>query len=106
MTAIQTTRATFQINNATFYVPVVALFINDNAKFSENLKQGFKRKISWNKYIFGITVQSKNKNLDYLIGQTFRNSHRLFVLSFKNGTHDPTRDTFHKHCKPCSFYLV
>ena len=32
------------------YVPVVALSINDNIKFLENIKQGFKKIISWNKY--------------------------------------------------------
>ena len=44
-----TTGATFQINNAKLYVPVVTLSINDNIKFLENIKQGFKRTISWNK---------------------------------------------------------
>ena len=43
--AIQTTGATFQINNAKFYVPVVMLSINDNIKFLENIEQGFKRTI-------------------------------------------------------------
>ena len=32
--------ATFQINNAKFYVPVVTLSIENNIKFLENLKQG------------------------------------------------------------------
>ena len=43
------------------------LFVNDNIKFLENIKQGFKRKISWNKYRCEITKQIKNNNLDYLI---------------------------------------
>ena len=30
------------------YVPVVTLSINDNIKFLENMKQGFKRTLSWN----------------------------------------------------------
>ena len=67
------------------YVPVVTLFIDDNIKFLENIKQGFKRTVSWNKYRSEITTQTKNNNLDYLIDQTFRNINRLFVLSFKNG---------------------
>ena len=46
--ATLTTGATFQINNAKFYAPVVTLSINDNIKFLENIKQVFK-KISWNK---------------------------------------------------------
>ena len=46
----QTTSATFQINNVKLSVPGVTLSINDNVKFLENIKQGFKRTISWNKY--------------------------------------------------------
>ena len=42
--------ATFQINNAKLDVPVVTLSINDIIKFIENIRQGFKRTISWNKY--------------------------------------------------------
>ena len=49
----------FQINNAKIYVPVVTLSINDNIKFLDNIKQGFKRTISWNKCIFEITTQPK-----------------------------------------------
>ena len=33
----------FMIASTTCYVPVVTLFINDNIKFLENLKQRFKR---------------------------------------------------------------
>ena len=31
-------------------------------------------------------------NIDYPIDPTFRNINRLFVLSFKNGDDDPTRN--------------
>ena len=40
---------------------------NDNIKFLENIKLGFKTTISWNKYRSEITKQPKNNNLDYLI---------------------------------------
>ena len=53
------TGATFQINNTKLYAPVVTLSINDNIKFLENIKQGFKRTISWNKYSSEITTQPK-----------------------------------------------
>ena len=43
-----TNSATFQINNAKLHVPVFTLSIHDNIKFLENIKQGFKRIISWN----------------------------------------------------------
>ena len=65
----------------------------------ENIKQGFKRTISWNKYRSEITTQPKN-NLDYLIDPTFRNINRLFDLSFTNGNNDPTRDSFDKYYVP------
>ena len=48
--ARQTTGVTFQINNPKLYVPVVTFPKNENIKFLENIKQGFKRTISWNKY--------------------------------------------------------
>ena len=92
--AIQKTDATFHIINAKIYVPVVTFFINDNIKFLENIKQGFKRAISWNKYRSETTTQTKNNNLDYLINPTFENINRLFVLLFKNGNDDPTRNSF------------
>ena len=59
--ATQKTSATFQINNIKLYVPVVTLSINNNMKFLENLKQGFKKTIFWNKYISGIITHTKTK---------------------------------------------
>ena len=35
-----------------------------------------------------------------MIDPTFRNINRLFVLSFKNGNIDPTRDFFDKYYMP------
>ena len=61
------------------------------------VKEGFKRTIFWNKYRSEITAQAKSNNLDYLIDPTFININRLFVLSFKNGDNDPTRDSFKKY---------
>ena len=47
MAARQATGATFQINNAKLFVSVFTLSINNNIKFWENIKQGFKIAISW-----------------------------------------------------------
>ena len=57
--ATQTVGATFQINNAKIYVPVVTLSITDNIKFLEDIKQGFKRTIYWNKYRSEIRTHKK-----------------------------------------------
>ena len=94
---IQTTRATFQIDNVKLYVPVVNLAMNDNIKFLENIKQEIKKTISWNNYRSEITTQTKNNNLHYLIDPPFRSINRLLVLSLKNGKYDPTRVSFDKY---------
>ena len=72
------TGVNFVTTSTKLYVPVVTLPINDNIKFLENIKQGFKRTISWNKYRSEITTQPKNNNLDYLIDPAFRIIIRLF----------------------------
>ena len=100
MAGIQTTSATFQVNNAKPYVPVFTLSINDNIKFLENIKQGFKRTYSWNKHRSEITTQPTSDNLDYVIEATFRNINRLFVLWFKNGNDDPTGNYFDEYYVP------
>ena len=74
--------------------------INDNIKFLENIKHGFKRTSSLNKYWPEITKQSKNNNLDYLIDATLSNIHTLLVLLFKNGNNDLTRNSFDKYYMP------
>ena len=61
------------------------------------MKQGFKRTVSWNKYRSEITTQLKSNNLDYMIDSTFKNIDRLFVLSFKNDSNNPMRDSFDKY---------
>ena len=79
------------------YFPVVTLSISCNIKFLENMKQGFKRTVSWNKYRSEITTQLKSNNLDYMIDPAFKNIDRLFVLSFKNDSNNPMRDSFDKY---------
>ena len=82
----------FLITSANIYVPVFTLSINGNIKFYlENIKQGFKRTISWNEYRFEINNQI------IIIDSTFKNINRFFVLSFKDGDNDPTGDSFEKY---------
>ena len=86
-----------QLIKVKLYVPVVTLFTNGNIKYLENIKQGFERTISWNKYRSEITTQPKNNNLDYLIDPTFKNNNRLFVLSFTNGDDNSTKHSFDQY---------
>ena len=98
--ATSTTELTFQIISVKLYVPVVTLFMNNNIKCLDNLKQRFKKTICWNKYRSEITTQPRNNNLDYTIDPTFRNINRLFVQLFKAGENDCTRNSFDKHYMP------
>ena len=43
--------STFTITETNIYVPVVTSSTQDNAKLLTQLKNGFKRTISWNKYL-------------------------------------------------------
>ena len=91
----------FAINSTKLYVPVLIFSINDNVKLLENIKQGFKRTIFWNKYRSEITTQPKNNSLDYLIDPTFRNINRLFELSFKNDQPLKTKQASMKNLLKC-----
>ena len=50
------------------------------------MKSGFKRTTNWNKYQSKITIQERNRYLDYLIDPSFQGLNRHFVLSFENNT--------------------
>ena len=50
--ATSPTSAKFQINSTKLYFPVIILFINDNNKFLENVKQRFKKCINGQQTIF------------------------------------------------------
>ena len=47
-----------------------------------------------------ITTETKNKNLDYLIGSTFRNINKLLVCSFKIGQNYYTKSYFNRYYIP------
>ena len=98
--ATTTTRVTFQISNAKVYVPEVTLFITDNIKFLENIKQRFRRTSSWNKYRSEIRTEPKNNNLDCMIDPTFKNINRLFALTFKNGDNEHERNSLDEYYMP------
>ena len=79
----------FKINREFMSLSVVKLSIHNNINFSENLKQRFKRKISWNKDRSEVTTKPKVSNLDYMTDPTFRNINRFLVILFKNDDNAP-----------------
>ena len=79
-----TGEGTFAITETKLYVPVVTLSTKDNEKLLQQLKSGFKKTISWNKYESSIKTFAQNRYLNYLINPSFQGVNRLFVLSFEN----------------------
>ena len=50
------------------------------------MKSGFKRVVSWNKYLPKPELLARNKNLNHLVEPRFHGVNRLFVLGFENDT--------------------
>ena len=76
--------ATFAITDTKLYVPVVTLSIQENTKFLQQLKSGFKRVINWNKYLSKPELLAQNPNRNHLVEPSFQGVYRLFVLAFEN----------------------
>ena len=80
---------TFTITETNLYVPVVTLSTQNNAKLLPQLESGFKRTISWNKYLPNPELLARNLNLNHLIERSFQGVNRLFILAFE---HDEDND--------------
>ena len=78
---------TFTITEANLYVPVVTLSAQDNSKLLPQLKNGFKRTITWNKYLIKPELLAQNANLNHLVEPSFQGINSLFVLGFENDDH-------------------
>ena len=74
---------TFAITDTKLYVPVVTLSTQENTKFLQQLKSGFKWVINWNKYLSKPELIRRNPNLNHLVKPSFQGINRLFVLAFE-----------------------
>ena len=64
---------TFTITETNLYVIVVTLSTQNNAKLLPQLKSGFKRTISWNRYPPKPDLLAQNANLNHLVEPKCRN---------------------------------
>ena len=62
-TNVANQNATIAITDAKLYVPAVTLSTQGNSKLLQQLKSGFKRIISWNKYLSKPELLAQNPNL-------------------------------------------
>ena len=87
--------ATFTITDTKLYVPVVTLSTQENTKFLQQLKSGFKRVINWNKYLSKPELLAQNPNLNHLVEPSFQGVNRLFVLAFENDNHRTSNERYY-----------
>ena len=86
---------TFTKTETNLYVSVVTLSTQDNAKLLPQLKSGFKRTVSWNKYLSKPELLAKNTNLNHLIEPSFQGVNRLFVLAFEDDAQRISRKIYY-----------
>ena len=79
------TAATFAITDTKLYVPVVNLKIEDNAKLSNLLSDGFKRSVYWYKYQTILKDHAQNENIRVRLDASFQDVNKLFVLAYTRG---------------------
>ena len=59
------------------------------------LKSGFKKTISWNKYESNIKTFAQNRYLNYLINPSFQGANRLSELFFENEDGRTSHSTYY-----------
>ena len=86
---------TFAITDKKLYVPVATLSIQENTKFLQQLKSGFKRVINWNKYLSKPELLAQNPNLNHLVEPSFQGVNRLFVLAFEGDAQRTSHEAYY-----------
>ena len=91
------TAATFAITDTKLYVQVVTLKIEDNAKLSELLSDGFKRSVYWNKYKAIFKDHAENSNIRERLDASFQGVNKLFVLAYAHGDNVTNEKSYRKY---------
>ena len=94
-TNIPNQAAIFEITDTKHYVPVMTLSTQENTKFLQQLKSGFKRVINWNKYLSKPELLAQNLSLNHLVEPSFQGVNRLFVLAFENDDDRTSADQYY-----------
>ena len=87
----------FSVTDCKLYVPVVTLQTQYQNQLCKDLKTGISTDFKWSKYRSQMINQTSTNNLKFLIGPTFNNVNRLFVLDFPN---EQDRRYFSKYYTP------
>ena len=94
------TTATFKITDAKLYVPIVTLSVEDNAKLSKLLSEGFKRPIYWNEYKIIFKNYNENEYIRERLDASFQGVNKLFVLPYASGDNITNENSYRKYFLP------
>ena len=95
------TAATFAVTDTKFYIPVVTLKIEDNAKLSILLNEGFKIAVYWNKYEIILNDYAANENIREGLDASFQGVSKLFVVAYQRDDDNyVNEDAFNKYFLP------
>ena len=86
---------TFAITDTKLYVIVVTLSTQENTKFLQQFKSGFKRVINWKKYLSKPEILAQNPNLNHLVEPSFQGVNRFFILAFENDDNRTVHNTYY-----------
>ena len=100
--------ATFKIADPKFYVPIVTLSAEDNAKLPKLLGEGLKRAVYWNKYkvidnkVAETSAVNREKYIREFLDSSYQGVKRLFVLAYDNTASNDqvSNDSYKKYFLP------
>ena len=93
---------TFTITDAKLYGKTVTLSIEENARLSKLLREGFKRCMYWNKYkVIPSETYNEDQYIRSLLDTSFQGVKRLFLFAYSNDNGDRvTVDSYKKYLLP------
>ena len=86
---------TFAITVTKLYLPVVTLSTQENTKFLQQIKSGFKRVINWSECLSKPELLRRNANLNHLVEPSFQEVNMLFVLAFEGDEQKTTPNVYY-----------
>ena len=80
------------------YVPIVTLSIEDSARLSKLLSEGFKRSVYWNKYkVIASKAYNQDQYIRKLLDASYQGVKRLFAIAYSNDANRVTVDSHQRY---------
>ena len=84
----------------------MTLSTQENTKFLQQFKSGFKRVINWNKYLSKPELLAQNPNLNHLVEPSFQGVNRPFVLAFEGDSQRTSHEAYYLPNVEIKYYNI